>query len=83
MGIGLDHGIIGLEQPPREGMIDLGQAVLAIVGQQADGLGAGQFLGHGQVAPAQLDGRELEPDLGKVRHEATDVPVMTGLTTRT
>ena len=65
VGIGLDHGIIGLEQPSREGVIDLRQAVLAIVGQQADGLGAGQFLGHGQVARGQLDGRELEPDLGK------------------
>ena len=35
VGIGRDHRIVGLEQPLGEGVVDLGQPVLAIVGQEA------------------------------------------------
>ena len=62
--VGLGHRVVGLEQAPGEGVVDLGQPVLAVVGQESHGLGAGELLGGGQVAGGQLDGGQLEPDLG-------------------
>ena len=34
--VGRDHGIVGLEQPAGEGVVDLGEPILAVAGQEAD-----------------------------------------------
>jgi hypothetical protein len=64
LGIGRDRRLIGREKAIREPAIHLGEAVLAIAGEQAFGLIARQGLGRGEFARGDLDGRQLRAGLG-------------------
>ena len=49
-GIGRDGRQVGLEEAVGEAAVDLGEPVLAVVGQERFGLGAGERLGGGELA---------------------------------
>ncbi len=61
--VGLRDGVIGREQAAGEGVVDLGEPVLATRGQERLGLEPGQGLGLRRLPVGQLDGGQLEPDL--------------------
>ena len=67
VGVGRGDRVVGLEEAAGEGVIDLGEAVLAVAGQEGLGLGAGQRLGRGEAARGQLDGGQLAAELGGPR----------------
>ncbi len=52
LGVGPGDRVVGLEQAAGEGVVDLGEPVLAVAGQQRLGLGAGQRLGRRRARPA-------------------------------
>ncbi len=64
IGVGWNQGVVGLEQSLSKALVNTGELVFAVTGQQADGLVASQLLGGGPVAGGQLDARQLEPELG-------------------
>ena len=66
VGVGRHDGVVGLEQAAGEGVVDLGEPVLA-VGPRSVSASAREGLGGGEVAGGELDGGQLGAELGRPR----------------